>query len=136
MLEVEQDDLRSSLIIFLLVIYDMLLSRFEIVCLFTQVDSDTTSDAMRTKLRGHHNAAVYALVSIPHGYDIATIFELDPTTMTKEPTVPRYALSSYLLSLLVGHGFDCQPFHCHAMALGKLFTHASVTKQYNLILAT
>lgn len=54
------------------------------------MDSDTTSDAMRSKLRGHSNAAVYSLVSIPHGYDIATIFELDPTTLTKEPTVPRY----------------------------------------------
>ena len=70
----------------------MLLSRWEIACLFTQVDSDITSDPMRSKLRGHSNAAVYALVSIPHGYDIATIFELDPTTMTKEPTVPRYTV--------------------------------------------
>jgi len=53
------------------------------------VDNDAANDAMRTKLRGNANAAVYALVSIPHGYDIATIFELDPTTITKEPTVPR-----------------------------------------------
>jgi len=57
--------------------------------LFAQVDNDAANDAMRTKLRGNANAAVYALVSIPHGYDIATIFELDPTTITKEPTVPR-----------------------------------------------
>jgi len=61
----------------------------ERVMLCTQVDTDTTSDSMRCKLRGHLNAAVYALVSIPHGYDVATIFELDPTAMAKEPTVPR-----------------------------------------------
>lgn len=47
-------------------------------------------DPMRSKLRGNPNAPVYSLVSVPHGHDIASIFELDPTTMTKESTVPRY----------------------------------------------
>ena len=62
-------------------------------CCFLQVDSDNSNDPMRSKLRGHPNAAVYSLVSVPHGYDIATIFELDATTMTKEPTVPRSVIT-------------------------------------------
>lgn len=65
------------------------------------MDSDTASDPMRAKLRGHPNAAVYSLVSVPHGYDIATIFELDPTTMTKEPTVPRCVVHCYLFVCIV-----------------------------------
>jgi len=33
------------------------------------------------------------------------------------------------------HGFMCQPFHCHVATVDKLFTRASVNKQYNLVLA-
>lgn len=61
------------------------------VCLSScnQLDPDPKPDPMRSKLRGNPNAPVYCLVSVPHGHDIASLFELDPTTMTKESTVPR-----------------------------------------------
>lgn len=44
---------------------------------------------MRDKLRGSPTNPVYCLVSVPHGHDVATIFELDPTSMTKDSHVPR-----------------------------------------------
>ncbi|KAL5013970.1 hypothetical protein ScPMuIL_008240, partial [Solemya velum] len=58
--------------------------------LAAEVDNDSTPDAMRTKLRGGVTTPVYCLVSVPHGYDVATIFELDHTTINRTDTlVPR-----------------------------------------------
>ena len=58
--------------------------------LAAEVDVDPTQDATRMKLRGQPNGQVFCLVSVPHGHDIASIFELDPTTMIRADTlVPR-----------------------------------------------
>ncbi|CAF1108028.1 unnamed protein product [Rotaria sordida] len=57
--------------------------------LAAEVDNDQTFDATRQKLRGPPGTPVFALVPIPHGYDISSIFELDPTTITRnEEAVP------------------------------------------------
>ncbi|XP_055999570.1 inositol 1,4,5-trisphosphate receptor type 1-like isoform X4 [Ostrea edulis] len=61
--------------------------------LAAEVDKDPTTDPMRSKLRGVPTNPVFTLVSVPHGHDVATIFELDPTSLTRDTFVPR---SSYV----------------------------------------
>ena len=54
------------------------------------MDDDKTDDLNRMKLRGPVGTAVLHLVSVKHGHDIASIFELDPTTIEGgDQLVPR-----------------------------------------------
>lgn len=51
--------------------------------LAAEVDNDATFDPARQKLRGSSSTPVFALIPIPHAYDISSIFELDPTTIIR-----------------------------------------------------
>ena len=47
-------------------------------------------DAMRRKLRGDISSPVYTLTTLANKDDIASIFEFDPTTITRgDSLVPR-----------------------------------------------
>ena len=48
------------------------------------MDEDETEDSNRSKLRGPAGTDALHLVSVEHGHDIASIFELDPTTIEGE----------------------------------------------------
>uniref|UniRef100_A0A4W6FQL8 Inositol 1,4,5-trisphosphate receptor n=1 Tax=Lates calcarifer TaxID=8187 RepID=A0A4W6FQL8_LATCA len=54
------------------------------------VMSDLKMDGSRTNKRSHGERIKYKLVAVPHGNDIASLFELDPTTLQKTDSfVPR-----------------------------------------------
>ncbi|KAG9509653.1 Inositol 1,4,5-trisphosphate receptor, partial [Fragariocoptes setiger] len=60
--------------------------------LAAELDDDITPDPMRDKLRG--DAPVYKLVSVPYSFDLASLFQFDPTSnVRRDAFVPT---SSYV----------------------------------------
>ncbi|XP_029994302.1 inositol 1,4,5-trisphosphate-gated calcium channel ITPR3 isoform X2 [Sphaeramia orbicularis] len=54
------------------------------------VDLSSSMDGSRSNKRSHGERIKYKLVAVPHGNDIASLFELDPTTLQKTDSfVPR-----------------------------------------------
>ena len=61
-----------------------------LTCHILQEDKDVRDDAMRRKLRGEISSPVYSLTTLANKDDIASIFEFDPTTITRgDSLVPR-----------------------------------------------
>ncbi|XP_047441475.1 inositol 1,4,5-trisphosphate receptor type 3 isoform X2 [Mugil cephalus] len=53
-------------------------------------DLSSSMDSSRSNKRSHGERIKYKLVAVPHGNDIASLFELDPTTLQKTDSfVPR-----------------------------------------------
>ncbi|XP_076048925.1 inositol 1,4,5,-trisphosphate receptor isoform X4 [Oratosquilla oratoria] len=58
--------------------------------LAAEVDEDCTPDPTRNKLKDPNSPVVYQLVSVPHNNDIASLFELEPTTLVRgDDVVPQ-----------------------------------------------
>lgn len=52
-------------------------------------------EGSRISKRSHGERIKYKLVAVPHGNDIASLFELDPTTLQKTDSfVPRYRFTT------------------------------------------
>lgn len=59
-------------------------------------------DASRSSKRFHGERIKYKLVVVPHGNDIASLFELDPTTLQKTDSfVPRWGTSCCCFTIKV-----------------------------------
>lgn len=64
-------------------------------------------DGSRSNKRSHGERIKYKLVAVPHGNDIASLFELDPTTLQKTDSfVPRWEAAIDLLLLWMLKAFN------------------------------